>query len=109
MNRTEADTVVSVVEVPHNFGPDSLMSLDDRGCLAPYQAGPMVLMRQDKPILYARNGPAILLVKTSTLMDPGTLYGTNTQPYVMDEIDSFDVDTKNDLVIIEALLKQRTQ
>ena len=109
MNRTGADTVVSVVEVPHNFGPDSLMSLNASGSLEPYQAGPMVLRRQDKPILYARNGPAVLLVKTTTLLDHNTLYGTNTQPYLMDEIDSFDVDSKNDLVIIEALLKQRTQ
>ena len=107
MDRTGADTVVSVVEVPHNFGPASLMSVSANGRLEPYQVGPVVLRRQDKPILYARNGPAVLLVTQTTLMKHLTLYGANTQPYVMEEIDSFDVDSKNDLIIIEALLKQR--
>ena len=107
MNRTVADTVVSVVEVPHQYSPVSLMSVDDRGRLVSYQSGPMVLRRQDKPLLYARNGPAVLLVQRTTLIEQDTLYGANTQPYLMDEIDSFDVDTKNDLIIIEALMKQR--
>ena len=109
MNHTGADTVVSVVEVPHNFGPDSLMLVDANGSLEPYQVGPMVLRRQDKTIPYARNGPSVLLVKTTTLIDLNTLYGANTQPYVMDQIDSFDVDTQDDLIIIEALLKLRNQ
>ena len=107
MNRTGADTVVSVVEVPHQYSPGSLMSVDDCGRLAPYQSAPMVLRRQDKPLLYARNGPAVLLVKQETLMVHNTLYGANTQPYLMDGIHSFDVDTKDDLVIVEALMKHR--
>jgi CMP-N-acetylneuraminic acid synthetase len=107
MDRTGADTVVSVVEVPHQYGPASLMSFDAHGRLVPYESGTMVLSRQDKPVLYARNGPAVLLVKKTTLMDQEMLYGANTQPYLMDEIDSFDVDTINDLVIIEALMTQR--
>ena len=106
-NRTGADTVVRVVEVPHQYSPGSLMSVDDCGRLAPYQSAPMVLRRQDKPILYARNGPAMLLVKQTSLTAHDTLCGANTQPYLMDGIDSFDVETKNDPIIIEALLKQR--
>ena len=109
MDRTGADTVVSVVEAPHRYSPGSLMSFNERRRLVSYQSGPMVLRRQEKPILYARNGPAVLLVKHSTLMAHGTLYGANTQPYLMDEIDSFDVDTSNDLIIIEALMKHRRQ
>ena len=105
MDRTNADTVVSVVEVPHHYSPASLMSIDDRGRLAPYESGPMVLRRQDKPVLYARNGPAVLLVRRSTLIEQDTLYGENTQPYLMSGLDSFDVDDMSDLVIIESLMK----
>ena len=105
MERTGADTVVSVVEVPHRFNPVSLMTLNEEEHLVPYQPGSMILRRQDKPLFYARNGPAVLLVKLSTLMGHDTLYGVNTQPYLMDEMDSFDVDTEDDLKIIEALLK----
>jgi len=106
MDRTEADTVVSVVEVPHRYTPESLMSADDQERLVPFQPGPMVLRRQDKPHLYARNGPAVLVVQRSTLIERDTLYGPNTQPYLMSEIDSFDVDDMSDLLIIEALMKR---
>ena len=107
MANTGADTVVSVLQVPHQYNPVSLMALNEEGWLIPHQPGPMLLRRQDKPLVYARNGPAVLLVKQSTLMVHDTLYGANTKPYLMDEIDSFDVDTKDDLIIIEALLKNR--
>ena len=105
MSSTGADTVVSVIEVPHRFNPVSLMTLDEQEHLVPYQPGTMILRRQDKPLFYARNGPAVLLVKLTTLMERDTLYGANTQPYLMDEMDSFDVDSSDDLIIIEALLK----
>lgn len=105
MNKTNADTVVSVIEAPHRYNPVSLMSMTDNGGLKPYAEGPMILRRQDKPVVYARNGPAVLLVRTSTLMEQDTLYGDNVQPYFMSELESFDVDGPDDLVIIEALMK----
>ena len=107
MASTGADTVVSVITVPHRYNPVSLMAVGEGGQVMPYEPGPMILRRQDKPLLYARNGPVVLLVRNSTLMTDGTLYGANAQPYLMDEIDSFDVDTQDDLIIIEALLKHR--
>jgi len=107
METTGADTVVSVVEVPHRFNPVSLMALNDEERLVPHQPGELILRRQDKPLFYARNGPAVLMVKLSTLMGLDTLYGANIQPYLMDEMDSFDVDTEEDLIIIEALLKHQ--
>lgn len=109
MASTGADTVVSVIAVPHRYNPVSLMALGKDGQLMPYESGPIILRRQDKPLFYARNGPVVLLVKHSTLMADGTLYGANTQPYLMDEIDSFDVDTNDDLIIIEALLKHHNR
>ena len=105
MDTTGADTIVSVTEVPHRFNPISLMMLDDERRLKSYVSGDMVLRRQDKPLFYARNGPAVLLVKIDTLMNDESLYGDNTQPYLMNELDSFDVDTLDDILIIEALLK----
>lgn len=89
--RTGADSVVSVVEVPHQFTPGSLVRLDGER-LAPYEAGPMILRRQDKPRLYARNGPAVLAVRRPTLLDGGTLYGRDTCGYVMAPEESVDID-----------------
>lgn len=105
MERTAADTVVSITEVPHRYNPVSLMVKDADGRLKPYSEGPMILRRQDKPLVYARNGPAVLLVRTSTLMEQDALYGDNVQPYLMSELESFDVDGPDDLFLIEALMK----
>jgi CMP-N,N'-diacetyllegionaminic acid synthase len=62
---TEADSVVSVVEVPHRYRPISLMALDgDR--LVPLVANAPT-RREDKAVVYARNGPAVLAVRPERL------------------------------------------
>jgi CMP-N-acetylneuraminic acid synthetase len=100
-----ADSVVSVTEVPHQFSPLSVMRLDgDR--LRPYLDGATVTRRQDKPRLYARNGPAVLAVRRRVL-DAGSLYGNDCRPLVMDPADSVDVDVPADLALVEQMLSKR--
>jgi CMP-N,N'-diacetyllegionaminic acid synthase len=94
------DTVVSVVEVPHQFRPVSLMALDG-GRLVPVVPGPP-LQRQDKPVVYARNGPAVLALRPDRLGDD--LYAGDVRPYVMEARDSVDVDEPFDLRLAELLL-----
>jgi CMP-N,N'-diacetyllegionaminic acid synthase len=94
-----ADTVVSVVEVPHRYEPSSLMELREGRLVA--RSEPTT--RQAKGQLYARNGPAILAVRPSGLGDG--LYGGNVVGYVMDEHDSLDIDTPHDLELAEQLLR----
>jgi len=95
-----ADAVVSVVEVPHQFRPSSLMELQD-GKLVPWSDGPAT-RRQDKPVVYARNGPAVLAVRPDRLGD--SLYGGDCRAYVMDRRDSVDIDDEVDLLLAEQLL-----
>jgi CMP-N-acetylneuraminic acid synthetase len=97
---SNADSVVSVVEVPHRFEPGSLMALDD-GRLVPL--GSAASRRQDKPTLYARNGPAVLALRPARLGDD--LYAGDCHAYVMDEASSLDVDTPYDLRLAELLLR----
>lgn len=104
-----ADTVVSVVPVPHQFNPVSLMRLEG-GCLVPFLAeGPEFLRRQDKPTLYARNGPAVLACTYETVMRRGRLYGGKTLPLFMTPEESVDVDSPFDLAMVEWILKARKQ
>ena len=106
LDATGADTVVSVVEVPHQFNPTSLMRLEgDR--LQPASDGPMVLLRQDKPCLYARNGPAVLAVRTSQLAR-GTMYGDDTRALLMSAEESIDIDDAWDLELVEFILARRS-
>jgi len=104
--QTGADTVVSVVPVPHRFTPGSLMRLDGRR-LVPLVDGPAVTQRQAKPLLYARNGPAVLVVKTRVLLEQATLYGDDVRPFVMPVEDSIDIDEQADLELAALLLDGR--
>ncbi|MBT3392157.1 MAG: acylneuraminate cytidylyltransferase family protein [Chloroflexi bacterium] len=101
-----ADTVVSVVAVPHHFNPVSVMQLDDEGCLQPFLPGEMILRRQDKPRVYARNGPAVLVIRRATL-EQDHLYGAKTLPYEMDPTSSIDIDSPEDLDLAEFWLARQ--
>lgn len=100
---TGADSVVSVIEVPHQFNPVSLMRLE-KGRLVPFLEGPLLLRRQDKPPVYARNGPAVLAVRREVLLHKDSLYGDDCRPFIMDERSSVDVDDSLDLEFVEFLL-----
>lgn len=106
LERAGGDSVVSVVEVPHQFNPVSVMRVDE-GLLKPFIDGPPVARRQDKPRVYARNGPAVLAVRRRVLAE-GSLYGERTWPLMMSMEDSLDIDTPWDLRLIESVLSART-
>jgi CMP-N-acetylneuraminic acid synthetase len=100
--RRLAATLVSVVRVPHRFFPDSLM-MTESGRLVPYAGVVGPTRRQDKAELFARNGPAILIVRPGTI-EEGRLYGDPTIGYEMDDIASIDIDSPADLRLADHLL-----
>lgn len=100
---TGADGVVSVVPVPHQFLPGSLMRIEEGRLVALDQDAPT--RRQDKPALWARNGPAVLVVRATGLAERG-LYGGDVRPYEMALEDSVDVDDPRDAAVADALLVQ---
>jgi CMP-N-acetylneuraminic acid synthetase len=101
---TLAQTLVSVVAVPHRFVPEGQMRETD-GLLSPYFGGGIgKTQRQAKELLYARNGPAVLIVRSSVL-DVGLLYGESIVGYEMDELSSLDIDTPEDLRLADHLLR----
>lgn len=107
LERSGADTVVSVIQVPHQFTPGSLMRLEgDR--LVPLSEGPPPARRQDKPTLFARNGPAVLAVRSDVLVGQRLLYGRDTRALVMSRADSLDIDDAFDLEVAELLCSART-
>jgi CMP-N-acetylneuraminic acid synthetase len=107
LEETGADSVVTVVPVPHRFSPVSVMRMDgDR--LTAYAGETSVTRRQDKPLLYARNGPAVLAVRRDVLLEQRSLYGRDIRPLLMTEEESVDIDTPWDLAIAELLLSRRS-
>jgi CMP-N,N'-diacetyllegionaminic acid synthase len=97
---TGADSVLSVVEVPHQFRPVSLMAIEE-GRLIPLAADAPT-RRHDKPVVYARNGPAVLALRPDRLGDD--LYAGDCRPYLMELRDSIDIDEPADLELAALLL-----
>lgn len=104
LRRSGAESVVSVVGVPHRYAPESLMRLED-GVLVPLaEDGP--LRRQDKTHVYARNGPAVLVVRPGVVRTERRLY-VRCRPYPMDAAESLDVDSPFELELAGILLGRR--
>ena len=103
LERTGADSVVSVVEVPHQFNPLSVLAVEGDRATAVTARRPMPTRRQDKPRVFARNGPAVLAVKASVVAG-GSLYGDDSRVFVMSPLESVDIDTQDDLDYAEFLL-----
>jgi CMP-N,N'-diacetyllegionaminic acid synthase len=106
LERAGGDSVVSVVEVPHQFNPTSVMRIEE-GLLKPFLEGPTATRRQDKPRVYARNGPAVLATRVEVIKE-GSLYGRQSWPLVMTAEDSLDIDTPWDLRLVESVLAARS-
>jgi CMP-N-acetylneuraminic acid synthetase len=101
---TGADSVVSVVRVPHSFVPSSLLRQEgDR--LLPYAQGG-AMRRQEKELLFARNGPAVVATRAEVIRS-GLLYGADSRAYEMSTEDSVDVDEAFDLEHAAWLLERR--
>ena len=67
---------------------------------------PFISLRQEKPKFFARNGPSILIIKPEQLKK-GIFYGEKCFPYIMSIEDSLDIDSREDLLIAENLLKRK--
>lgn len=104
----DAETLVSVVKAPHNMTPESLMRFGADGWLEPVISfDERKNLRQVKPTYYARNGPAILIVRTNVLLEKRSLYGDRIAAYEMRREDSIDIDDPFDLQLCEWILASR--
>ena len=88
-----------------SFNPESIMKLNNKGYLNNYLDGSQITRRQDKEVYYARNGAAIYLTRSKSINK--FIFGGNILPYMMNEIDSIDIDNREDLLKAELFLKYR--
>jgi CMP-N-acetylneuraminic acid synthetase len=97
-NSPQGQSLVSVVAIPHQFHPASILSLQGGMLVPALPDAQRSTRRQDKPVLYARNGPAILILKPVHIL-AGQLYADPCVAYIMDEDSSIDIDSLRDLEI----------
>lgn len=104
--RENASSVVSVVKVPHNYNPYSVMRMS-QGRLEPFLTDlPQIRRRQNKPAVYARNGPSVLVSGRETIQQ-SDLYGERVFPYLMAHEDSLDIDEPGDIELLSVALLNR--
>jgi CMP-N-acetylneuraminic acid synthetase len=93
-----ADSLVSVVPVPHNFTPSKLMILEGN-----YLKGnTTIIRRQESEKFFARNGAAIYITKIEVLKT--SMFGEHILPFFMKKIDGIDIDDIEDWEIAEKIL-----
>lgn len=103
---TEAvHTLVSVVEMTKS--PFKSFSIDANGRLQSIFDEKMSnARRQDLPKTYVPNG-AIYIFRMSDFLDRGGFPSNGSVPFVMNEADSIDIDTEEDIRYLEYVLKEK--
>jgi CMP-N-acetylneuraminic acid synthetase len=95
LRETEADSVVTVVELPRHLSPDYVMRIDG-GRLKPFlPEGARVTRRQDARPAYSRDG-TVYAFRRSTIEQLGGIYGNDCRPLLIDTSDSLNIDSQAD-------------
>jgi len=94
---TDADSLVSVSKVPHEYNPHWVFEPDPEGKFLQIATGEaeIITRRQALPNAYYRNG-SIYLVKTSVVLEQHSLYGKNISFIEMDARYLVNIDTMED-------------
>lgn len=106
LRETEADSVVTVIEVPRHLSPDYVMKIED-GRLRPFlPEGARVMRRQDARPAYSRDG-TVYACWVRTIERFGSLYGDDCRPLLIDARDSLSIDSSADWEAAERMLAAR--
>ena len=104
--RPDADSVVSVIDVPHHFIPDALMVENGDYIKHMYTNNENFSIRQKKPRYIARNGAAIYAFTYDCINSKKSIYGDKIIPYYMQKLYSYDIDDELDLEICHHIIKK---
>jgi CMP-N,N'-diacetyllegionaminic acid synthase len=107
MEHSGADSVVSVLPVPHHYNPHWVYfpSVDGSLRLSTGEMAP-IPRRQELPEAFHREG-SIYIVRREVLMVGNSLYGDRLVGYAMDPAESVTIDEPNDLKVLEQMLEAR--
>lgn len=104
---TNADTLLSVLKIPHHHHPDWALLADADGWLhwASGKQDPPPRRQELRPAFH-REG-SIYIVRVDVLMERGTLFGDRIVPFLVDHKRSVNIDGPEDLARAEKLLAGR--
>lgn len=100
LEKTNADSVVGVAEIPGNYNPHWAFRVEDDLAATLYLGGPIksrIKRRQDLPKAYSPNG-AIYLFRPKFLFDGAdpNFYGNDVRAYITEEKYCVNIDSPED-------------
>jgi len=104
---TGADSVISVLPVPHEYNPHWVYSQDGEGLLRLSTGEPTPIpRRQLLPPAFHREG-SVYVTRRDVLMEGGSLYGSKVAGHLIEHRDVVNLDTLADWARAEALLRSQ--
>jgi CMP-N-acetylneuraminic acid synthetase len=104
LDRSDADSVMTVLPVPAEHNPHWVYFQDADGALHLSTGEPMpISRRQDLPPAFHREG-SVYVTRRDVVMEAGTLYGTRTLGCVVNADDSVNIDDQDDWDLAEKRL-----
>jgi CMP-N,N'-diacetyllegionaminic acid synthase len=104
---SNADAVVSVLPVPHEYNPQWVfwMNGENQMSLATGEKEPTT-RRQDLPPAFHRDG-SVYVTRSETILEQKSLYGENVKGYEIEAEYSANIDTEADWLAVEARMFQQ--
>lgn len=105
----EADSLISVREVPHQYNPHWTFEADEDEQFLQIATGEkdIISRRQELPKAYHRDG-SIYIVKTEVLLEKRSLYGDKIAFHVSQNPIDVNIDTLEDWAKAEAVLEAKS-
>jgi len=95
LRASQADSVVTVVELPRHLSPDYVMRLDE-GRLVPFlPEGARVTRRQDARPAFVRDG-TVYACWVKTVREARSIYGRSCRPWIIPSGESITIDSPDD-------------
>lgn len=107
MEKSGADSVISVLKVPHEYNPKWVYWQNESGemVLSTGDSEP-ISRRQDLPTAFHRDG-SIYLTKTDVLQNYGNLYGKKVVGYEISKENYINIDLPEDWDLAEILVREK--
>lgn len=102
-SKEKPSAVVSVCEVsePHPYKVQTI----ENGFLSSFMGSNSSVPRQSLPSVYRLNG-AFYLINVSSVLEEDTFVPKRSLPYLMEEINSINLDSKMDLLLLDTIIKE---
>jgi CMP-N,N'-diacetyllegionaminic acid synthase len=106
--RSNADCVISVLPVPHEYNPKWVFWKNGDGKMSLSTGDTEIIpRRQDLPPAFHRDG-SVYVTRSDIIINRGSLYGDNVQGYEMSPEFSANIDTEDDWQAIEKRFARRS-